>query len=74
MSLPLAIFGAFQCRRMKIWLWPLLSPIFLSIGLSVISHGETRFRVAAEIAIIMLAGIGIAQIGRRTSTDDGQPL
>jgi 4-amino-4-deoxy-L-arabinose transferase-like glycosyltransferase len=74
MSLPLAIFGAFQCRRLKIWLWPLLGPIFLSIGLSVISHGETRFRVAAEIAIIMLAGIGIAQIGRRTSTDDGQPL
>jgi hypothetical protein len=74
MSLPLAIFGALQCRRLKIWLWPLLCPVFLSIGLSVMTHGETRFRVAAEIAIIMLAGIGIAQIGRRTSTNDGQPL
>jgi hypothetical protein len=74
MSLPLAIFGAMQCRRLKIWLWPLLCPVFLSIGLSVISHGETRFRVAAEIGIIMLAGIGMARIGSRASTDDDEPL
>jgi hypothetical protein len=74
MSLPLAIFGALQCRRLKIWLWPLLCPIFLSIGLSVITHGETRFRLAAEIGIIMLAGIGMAQIGSRASTDDDKPL
>ena len=74
LTLPFALFGAFRCRRLKIWLWPLFCPIILSIGLSVFTHGETRFRVASEISVIVLAGVGMAQLGTRSNSNVNIPL
>src|SRR5207302_2309854 len=53
----LAVAGALQLRRHKAELWILLAPFVLVALVSVTSYGFTRFRVAAEPSLIVLAAV-----------------
>jgi 4-amino-4-deoxy-L-arabinose transferase-like glycosyltransferase len=72
----LAIVGAFLLHRRRVRIWPLVvPPVIVTVG-TVLSYGQTRFRVPAEPVIVVLAASAIAVIaGRATPAprDDRSP-
>lgn len=70
--LPLSAAGAVTLRRRRESLWLLLSPLLLVTAASLAGYGLTRFRLAAEIPIVVLAGVAVAAavsaVGVRLST------
>jgi 4-amino-4-deoxy-L-arabinose transferase-like glycosyltransferase len=63
--IPFAIGGALVLRRRDEPLRILLVPIVFVTLVAALSYGSTRFRVAAEPAIVVLASVGIAAAWRR---------
>lgn len=64
--LPLAVAGAvLVVRRRTVRLWPLLSTAVLVSVTTVVTYGQQRFRVAAEPALVVLAGVAIVALVRR---------
>jgi hypothetical protein len=57
---PFAIGGAFVLRRRREPLRVLMVPIVFVTLVAALSYGSTRFRVAAEPAIVVLASVGIS--------------
>ena len=57
--IPLSIFGLFKLKTRKIPLLPILTIPLITTLLAAISMGTTRYRVSAEISIIILASFGI---------------
>ena len=57
--IPLSIFGLFKLKARKIPLLPILTIPLITTLLAAISMGTTRYRVSAEISIIILASFGI---------------
>ena len=72
----LALVGAVVLHRRRVRIWPLaIPPIVVTAG-TVLSYGQTRFRVPAEPVIVVLAACAIAVlIGRATPAprDDRSP-
>jgi 4-amino-4-deoxy-L-arabinose transferase-like glycosyltransferase len=65
---PFAAFGALTLRRRGEPLRILLAPIVFVTLVAALTYGSTRFRVAAEPAIVVLAVVGAAALlGRRRS-------
>ena len=63
--LPAAVLGAVVLRRRRVTLLPLLALIItVSIGVAV-TYGFTRFRASAEVAIVLLAAVGVDAVLRR---------
>src|SRR3954468_18041801 len=62
---PFAIGGAFVLRRGGEPLRVLVAPIVFVTLVAALSYGSTRFRVAAEPAIVVLAAVGIAGAWQR---------
>src|SRR4051794_6283400 len=62
---PFAIAGAVVLRRRGEPLRILLAPIVFVIVVAALSYGSTRFRVAAEPSIVVLASLGIQAAWRR---------
>jgi hypothetical protein len=56
----LAILGAVRLRRRREPLWPFLVPVVLVTLISVLGHGDPRYRDAADVALVILAGVGLA--------------
>jgi 4-amino-4-deoxy-L-arabinose transferase-like glycosyltransferase len=56
----LAILGALDLRRRREPLWPLLSLVVLATLVSLLGHGDPRYRHAADVALVVLAGVGAA--------------
>jgi MYXO-CTERM domain-containing protein len=63
--LALAIAGAVLLRRRRQSLWILLAPAVLVTVASVVGYGLTRFRLAAEIPIVVLASLTLVELWRR---------
>lgn len=63
---PLALAGALVLRRRREPLAILLAPVVLVSLLSVVAYGTSRFRVAAEIPVVVLAAVAVAQWAVRT--------
>ena len=63
--LPLAAWGALLLRRRGGPLWVLLVPPGLVTVVSALAYGYTRFRHPADLAIVVLAGLALAQLGQR---------
>jgi len=63
--LPFAIGGAVMLRRRGEPLRILLAPIVFVTLVAALSYGSTRFRVAAEPAIVVLASVGLAAAWQR---------
>jgi hypothetical protein len=57
--LPLGAWGALTVRRRRRPLWPLLAPIALVLLTSAGFYGLARFRYAADISLVVLAGAGL---------------
>jgi 4-amino-4-deoxy-L-arabinose transferase-like glycosyltransferase len=56
----LAIIGGVGLRRRGTAIWPLLVPVGLVTLVSVLGHGDPRYRHAGDIALLALAGVGVA--------------
>ena len=52
-------------RRRREPLWPFLVPVALVTLVSVLGHGDPRYRHAADVAIVILAGVGLADMKGR---------
>jgi 4-amino-4-deoxy-L-arabinose transferase-like glycosyltransferase len=63
--LPLAIAGVVLCRRRRAVIWPLVTTALAVSVVSALTYGQQRFRVGAEPALIVLAAVTVAAIGRR---------
>jgi hypothetical protein len=56
---PTAVAGAVVLRRRRGPLWPLVAPIAMVPVVAALIYGSIRFRLAAEIPIVVLASIAI---------------
>jgi 4-amino-4-deoxy-L-arabinose transferase-like glycosyltransferase len=56
----LALLGALALRRRGQPLWPLVAPVLIVTLVSVFGHGDIRYRHAADVALVALAGVGRA--------------
>lgn len=74
--LPLAVIGAVLLRRRRRLLWPLLSTAVIVTLTSALFYGIVRFRIPAEVAIVVLAAVTIdAAIDRvRSAPPPGEPV
>ena len=64
--LVLAAVGAYALRGQRLRLWVLLAPAVLVTVVSALGYGDTRFRQAADVALVALAAAGASSaIARR---------
>jgi 4-amino-4-deoxy-L-arabinose transferase-like glycosyltransferase len=63
--LPLAIAGALLLRRRRRELWILLAPVLMVTLVAAATYGTTRFRMAAEPSIVLLAAVALQAAARR---------
>ena len=52
-------------RRRRAVVWPLLVPFALVTLISAFGYGTIRFRVPAEVSIVVLAAVAIDALWRR---------
>ena len=71
--LVLAAVGVLRLRRRGEPVWILLAPFVLVTLVAAISYGTTRFRVAAEIPLVVLAAVVVAEAGRRRAAPGAEP-
>ena len=55
---PLAFYGAVLLRRRDVALLPLLGPIVLVVVVTALFYGIVRFRVPAEVSLVVLTAVG----------------
>jgi 4-amino-4-deoxy-L-arabinose transferase-like glycosyltransferase len=60
-----AVGGALVARRRGLPVGPLLGTVVLVVITSAASYGNQRFRMAAEPALLVLAGIGVSALAQR---------
>ncbi len=63
--LPFGAVGAVALHRRKITLVPLLSTVVVVTVAAAATFGLTRYRVPADVALVVLAGIGVDALIRR---------
>jgi 4-amino-4-deoxy-L-arabinose transferase-like glycosyltransferase len=63
--LALGLAGAIALRRRRLELAVLLAPLLLAVATTLIAFGYSRFRYAADVALIVLAAVLIDQLLRR---------
>ncbi len=63
--IPLAIVGLVRLRRSGRSLWPLVAPFVFVTLITIVFYGNTRFRVPGEVALVVLAGIGLGGLLER---------
>jgi hypothetical protein len=63
--LPLAAVGAWRLRHRRRELVVLLAPFLLVTITSLVGYGLTRLRCAAEIPLVVLAGLALSRIRMR---------
>jgi 4-amino-4-deoxy-L-arabinose transferase-like glycosyltransferase len=56
---PVALVGAVVLRRRRLLLFPFVSVIVLSCLTAVLAFGDARFAVDADVALALLAGVGL---------------
>jgi hypothetical protein len=72
---PVALVGAVVLRRRRLLLFPFVALIVLASVTAVLAFGDARFAVEADVALAMLAGVGLdaaaTRVRRRWSTGHG---
>jgi 4-amino-4-deoxy-L-arabinose transferase-like glycosyltransferase len=68
----LAVAGAFLLRARRILVWPLVGTAVIVCITAAAFYGLTRFRVPAEVAIVVLAGVSLARIYDRQADGDSR--
>jgi 4-amino-4-deoxy-L-arabinose transferase-like glycosyltransferase len=70
----LAIWGVVLLRRRRVALIPLLAPIVIATLTAAAFYGLTRFRVPAEVSLVVLAAVAVdAWLARGESRDGDAP-
>lgn len=64
-ALALAVAGAVLLRRRREPIWILVAPAVLVTLASIVGYGITRFRLAAEVPILVLASLTLLELWRR---------
>jgi len=68
---PVALAGVVLLWRRKVTIIPLVAPFVLVTFTAASTFGITRYRVPSEVALCILAGLGVAWVaGRRAPGDD----
>jgi 4-amino-4-deoxy-L-arabinose transferase-like glycosyltransferase len=65
---PFGIVGAIALHRRKVTLVPLLSTVVVVTFAAAVTFGLTRYRVPADVALVVLAGVGGDALLRRWPT------
>ncbi len=76
LALPFAVAGAVALRRRGVTLLPMLVPIVAVTITAAATFGLTRYRVPADVVIVVLAAVGLDLLVRRlrSGDDDEEPL
>jgi uncharacterized membrane protein YfcA len=76
LALPFAVVGAAALRRRGVTLLPMLVPIVAVTITAAATFGLTRYRVPADVVIVVLAALGLDLLWRRLRgrDDDEKPL
>jgi 4-amino-4-deoxy-L-arabinose transferase-like glycosyltransferase len=64
-----AVAGALILRRRGEPLVLLLAPVVLVTLTSALTYGTSRFRVAADVSLVVLASVALARLGRREKSE-----
>lgn len=73
LMIPVALAALVLLWRRKVTIIPLVAPFLLVTFTAASTFGITRYRVPAEVALCILAGLGVAWISRRAPDDDAGP-
>jgi 4-amino-4-deoxy-L-arabinose transferase-like glycosyltransferase len=72
--IPIALHGALVLRRRRAPLWPILAPLAMVLAVTALVYGSIRFRLAAEVPLLVLAAVAMdCWLPGRPSVDDGFP-
>ncbi|HEU5301545.1 MAG TPA: glycosyltransferase family 39 protein [Acidimicrobiia bacterium] len=70
----LAVGGIVVLRRGRALVWPLLVPVALVTMIAAFAYGTIRFRVPAEVSIVVLAAVALDAVWkRRRGEPDARP-
>ncbi|MFO7590738.1 MAG: glycosyltransferase family 39 protein [Acidimicrobiia bacterium] len=69
----LAIGGVVVQRRRRALVWPLLVPVALVTLIAAVGYGTIRFRVPAEVSIVVLAAIALDALWQRRRGEPEAP-
>lgn len=64
---PFAVAGAVTLRQRRRTIWPLLSTVIVVTVVSALFYGLLRFRAPAEVALVVLAAVALAELQERRS-------
>lgn len=68
---PFAAYGLVLLRRRKLLVAPLVAMIGMVLMVAVLLHGDVRYRVPADVALVVLGAAGIDGVTTRRSRHDG---
>jgi len=69
LMIPIAIAGVVLLWRRRVTIIPLIAPFVLVTFTAASTFGITRYRVPSEVALAILAGLGVAWITGRRDED-----
>lgn len=69
---PLALWGAVWLHRRRTTLIPLVAPMLVITVTAALAFGTTRYRVPADVALVVAAGVGVAALLSRWRAPSGQ--
>jgi 4-amino-4-deoxy-L-arabinose transferase-like glycosyltransferase len=70
---PFAVAGGVVLYGRRRWLWPLIAPFVVVTLISAVFYGLIRFRVPAEVSLVVLAGVALAELQARLGSRTGAP-
>jgi 4-amino-4-deoxy-L-arabinose transferase-like glycosyltransferase len=62
---PAAVAGGLVLHGRRRMLWPLITPFIVVTLISAVFYGLIRFRVPAEVSLVVLAGVALAELQAR---------
>jgi 4-amino-4-deoxy-L-arabinose transferase-like glycosyltransferase len=65
---PFGVAGFLVLRRRRVQTWTIAVPVMLAVVMAAVIYGFLRFRHPADIALVVLAGVAIDALARRSST------
>ena len=73
LMVPVALAGVVLLWRRKVTIIPLVAPFVLVTFTAASTFGITRYRVPSEVALCILAGLGVAWVTSRRTTSEAEP-
>jgi 4-amino-4-deoxy-L-arabinose transferase-like glycosyltransferase len=73
LMVPVAVAGVVLLWRRKVTIIPLVAPFVLVTFTAASTFGITRYRVPSEVALCILAGLGVAWVTSRRPTAEAEP-